>query len=598
MGVPAIGSRTSGSYGVVKADGNPVTDETEQLPAGEYNRTLDGLIAAEAAIGLESAPAVGSLEQRIRDAVARLVLLEQAPPTVNTSPAISSPNTPALDGDVLTRIAGTYNGDPVAVVTVEYWARGGVPIAGTAAMDTYTVDLAFDSAAQITVVERAENSEGFILEPSAPVTVETEVAVVLAAALGGDFEVGGDLTVIPGVYSDAGAGRSYLWYFDDVLQGLSGVGPYTVLQANAGQAIRVEEVVDRASGSGTATFDVLPNDGVIVPYVTAVPTVAQSPGPVVAGQTLNVTPATFDGAVSVAHQWEYQSNPGVSVAPAGDYVVQEVDAGEFLVYVGGGTNPGGTTRAESAATEVSPDFRLGVFGRQASFRRASDDSNLITVVDGPDLRVQYLEDILPQAFKTVDNIEYWLNAPSATQRIRLGPGLSMLWTAGASEQLANDTTVADLITSLGKYTVYLVGDFGPATGNPLVILNYGAFSELVSIAQGTAGGGTYRHICNNTISGNGFIASPDIDGTGVNVIAITCTENVSQKTYVDGALFDTEPAPQTVMPTLHRVVWGDYGANPDFDGTMYEIFICVEEHDATTVATVSAALAAWYGLTL
>lgn len=81
MGVPSIGTRTSGSYGVVKSNAVPLTDETTQVPATEHNRIVDGLIAAETAIGLDSdvANPSGSMEARMKDIEARLDALEALP---------------------------------------------------------------------------------------------------------------------------------------------------------------------------------------------------------------------------------------------------------------------------------------------------------------------------------------------------------------------------------------------------------------------------------------------------------------------------------------------------------------------------------------
>lgn len=80
MGVPAIGTRTSGSYGVEKTDAKVDASITEdkKVPAVEHDRIVDGLIAAETAIGLDSdvADPGGSHEARIKDHEARIAALE------------------------------------------------------------------------------------------------------------------------------------------------------------------------------------------------------------------------------------------------------------------------------------------------------------------------------------------------------------------------------------------------------------------------------------------------------------------------------------------------------------------------------------------
>lgn len=80
MGVPAIGTRTSGSYGVEKTDAkiDPTITEDKKVPSAEHNRIVDGLIASEEAIGLDSdvANPSGSHEARIKDHEARIAALE------------------------------------------------------------------------------------------------------------------------------------------------------------------------------------------------------------------------------------------------------------------------------------------------------------------------------------------------------------------------------------------------------------------------------------------------------------------------------------------------------------------------------------------
>lgn len=65
MGIGSIGSRTSGSFGVTKANQAAITKPEKQLSASEYNRVADALIEVQQAIGTTVSPAVGTHEELI-----------------------------------------------------------------------------------------------------------------------------------------------------------------------------------------------------------------------------------------------------------------------------------------------------------------------------------------------------------------------------------------------------------------------------------------------------------------------------------------------------------------------------------------------------
>lgn len=65
MGLTSIPTRTDGSIGREKLDATPAVDLARSLPAGEYNRLADALIAVSTAVGLGNGSTPGSIEMRL-----------------------------------------------------------------------------------------------------------------------------------------------------------------------------------------------------------------------------------------------------------------------------------------------------------------------------------------------------------------------------------------------------------------------------------------------------------------------------------------------------------------------------------------------------
>lgn len=65
MGVEAIATRTTGSFGVQKKNLRPVANENVQIDADEYNRVADAVIELQTLIGTDDEPGEASLEARV-----------------------------------------------------------------------------------------------------------------------------------------------------------------------------------------------------------------------------------------------------------------------------------------------------------------------------------------------------------------------------------------------------------------------------------------------------------------------------------------------------------------------------------------------------
>jgi len=260
-----------------------------------------------------------------------------------------------------------------------------------------------------------------------------------------------------------------------------------------------------------------------------------------------------------------------------------------------------TTMATTMATEMRnlgvADFRLALPGIQASFRRLADDSNLVLGDGGT--TVVSLTDTIAQADKTIQNAPYTLFAESATQRPALAANLGILWDGAALDLMKNDIALGTNIAGqpVPGLTVYAVGELTTAKQTPMMMPEGAQYGDSFGITGSTTVGNFKWSVQQQVANGgDGNVQSPNIPCNHV-FCGTYAMDGSSQKAYADGTLADTRPSPQSVMDRNYfRLYWGDYGANPNYDGIMYELLFCYQEHDATQVASTTAALKAWYGL--
>jgi len=255
-----------------------------------------------------------------------------------------------------------------------------------------------------------------------------------------------------------------------------------------------------------------------------------------------------------------------------------------------------TTMATTMATDMRalgpPEFRLDLPGIQCCYRRLPGDSNLV-LADG-DTTCQTINDVIAQGDKFVSVSPYFLSAASATQRPALLPGGAMDWDATTNDILqnaANHASLGQAMSDAGAYTFYAVGDFANGNGPAFTFPVGGQFLEMIALTG--AGAGQYTHRCNNQ-SGNGSRSSPSFSATYV--IAGKTVQGVVMETYADGVLVDDAATPQSDIPAANTLAWGDYGANPNYDGAMHELLFCAAGHDSTTILATMANLKAWYNL--
>jgi hypothetical protein len=177
-------------------------------------------------------------------------------PTNDVAPSITG-NDPATIDDVLTRVEGTWSGNPTPVLTGE-WYRNNVATGETGS--TYTVTAADDNSF-IFYRETATNAIGSASEDSAAVTVEDFTVPVITGSptIAGTEEVGETLTATAAsATGNPTPVRTWQWQrSDDGSTGwadISGATNSTYLldAADEGKFIRGKQIETNALGSDEA----------------------------------------------------------------------------------------------------------------------------------------------------------------------------------------------------------------------------------------------------------------------------------------------------------------------------------------------------------
>lgn len=177
-------------------------------------------------------------------------------PTNDVAPSITG-NDPATIDDVLTRVEGTWSGNPTPTLAGE-WYRNNVGTGETGS--TYTITAADDNSF-IFYRETATNAIGSASEDSAAVTVEdfTVPAITGSPTIAGTEEVGETLTATA-ASATGNPSPVTTWQWQRSADGTSGwanisgatSATYTLVAADEANYIRVQQIETNALGSDTA----------------------------------------------------------------------------------------------------------------------------------------------------------------------------------------------------------------------------------------------------------------------------------------------------------------------------------------------------------
>lgn len=234
--------------------------------------------------GLNASGSVNSTSDPVGPVTAPVVLTS---PGYNTAPSITGSG---VVGGTLTRVAGTYTGNPSPTITW-VWQADGVTVQTGGA--TYS-PVSGDVSKSITVRETATNSQGSVSRSSAGVAISAAPAgtfnIVSAPTILGDARVGQTLLAQSGTYSSTADSFVRQWTLNGVaVTGAEGAGDsFQVLDIHVGKTIGYSEIgvkagySNTASNPATATGAVVhigDSNGIIPNAITALTRTSSSGGP-------------------------------------------------------------------------------------------------------------------------------------------------------------------------------------------------------------------------------------------------------------------------------------------------------------------------------
>lgn len=283
-------------------------------------------------------------------------------PVNQISPSITG--TPE-EGKVLTEVRGTWNPAPTgfSFKWMRCDASGNNPVwitepgGAKATLQKYTI-VAADVGSTIRVEETASNPSG---SSSPAPSIQTAVVVGVAAGppvntavptIAGTAEEGKTLALTQGTWTNNPTSRTWQWF-----RGASAIvgataTTYTIIAADVGSALHVEETVANAAGSKTASST---NTAVVTavpqpPSNTAVPTITGTPE---VGKTLTIVNGTWTNTpTSYTHKW-FRGTVEIAGQTGQTYVAQAADVGKTIHVEEVATNSVGSgTPVISANTSV------------------------------------------------------------------------------------------------------------------------------------------------------------------------------------------------------------------------------------------------------
>ncbi len=332
------------------ADIPGATGTTYALTSADVGSTVRVLVTASNAGGSASA-----------SSAATAVVIPAAAPVNVSPPAVSGS---AREGHVLSASTGAWSGSPTSYAYE--WQRCDGSGSGCAALsgadeDTYSLD-ADDVGTTLRVLVSATNAGGTTSASSAP------TAIVLPAAptntspptVSGEAREGQTLTASTGEWTEAST-TSRQWERCNqaggscvALAGETG-SSHLLGAADIGSTLRVVVTATNAGGSTSAaspvTAPVLP----LPPANLSAPTIS---GTAQEGQPLSATTGTWSGSpTSHTYAWQRSSDGStwttIPTATSPTYTPVSADVGSTLRILVTATNAGGSTNANSTATETT-----------------------------------------------------------------------------------------------------------------------------------------------------------------------------------------------------------------------------------------------------
>jgi hypothetical protein len=284
------------------------------------------------------------------------------PPVAEIPPGIGGTS---REGQTLSATPGTWSGTP----GIEYayrWRRcnaSGAACADVAgAVTTEHALTAADVGSTLRVRVVATNAGGSAAAESDATPVVTQVGPSSAAppTVSGTAREGETLTASPGTWSGSPS-FAYQWRrcsgegCADVAGATSAT--YALGAADVGRTIRVHVTAANAGGSAAAESAATKAVVMRAPVSTAAPVIA---GTAREGETLTATAGEWQGAETVAHQWQRCASACEEVVGATGtrYVLGPEDVGRTIRVRVAATNPGGSSFATSKATgaiEAKPE---------------------------------------------------------------------------------------------------------------------------------------------------------------------------------------------------------------------------------------------------
>ncbi len=325
------------------------TGTTYVLTSTDVGSTVRVLVTASNAGGSASA-----------SSVATATVIPAAAPVSVSAPVVSGT---AQEGRVLSATTGTWSGSPTSYAYA--WQRCDGSGSGCSALSgadesTYTLD-ADDVGTTLRVVVSATNAGGTTSSTSA------QTALVLPAAptntsppaVSGEAREGQTLTASAGEWTEAST-TSLQWERCNARAAPASRSPgrpgrsHPLGAADVGSTLRVVVTASNAGGSATATSPVSAPVLPLPPANLSAPTISGTPQE---GQQLAATTGTWTGSpTSHTYAWQRSTDGStwttIPSAPNATYTLTSADVGTVIRVQVTATNAGGTTTANSTATEA------------------------------------------------------------------------------------------------------------------------------------------------------------------------------------------------------------------------------------------------------
>ncbi|GAA0998928.1 hypothetical protein GCM10009563_23740 [Subtercola frigoramans] len=260
--------------------------------------------------------------------------LASALPTLTGSPTV---------GQTVTANPGSWQPAPVAFTYT--WMRDGIPVPGSTAA-AYLLTSA-DAGKQLSVkVVGTKTGYSASSRSSTPVTIARPLTSTPVPTIAGTPRVGATLTATAGAWAPAPVTLAYQWMRGSTAIAGATSATYTLVNADAGQAITVRIIGSKpgyaptTKTSAPATIEKLLSP-IPVPTISGTPTV---------GQTVTAVPGSWGPApVTLSYQW-LRGGTVITGATATTYKLTAMDADKNVSVQVTGAKPGYTTTSKVSAS--------------------------------------------------------------------------------------------------------------------------------------------------------------------------------------------------------------------------------------------------------